>query len=233
MFLPDVRPTRDSTLDESDIYDIYGELYDVRANSMALGLALGVPKSTVDAIHVQYRHLTDQLVQVITEFLEQKEPRPTWRVIVKALRSPLIREHRLARKIEAKYTENGEKTMCLFSVSFFTGFPGPASEGVLTPDDARSVLNALWSARQKTFELGLRLNIPAHELESIHSNYSNPRDRLLHIILAFLRQAEPRPTWRVIVDALRSRVVNLTALAERVEAAYLTGTLPISGGIYL
>ena len=120
--------------------------------------------------------------------------------------------------------------MCLVSV--FTGFPGPAGEGVLTPDDARSVINALWPARHKTYVLGLRL-IPVHELLSIHSNYSNPGDRLLHIILAFLQQAEPRPTWRVIVDALRSPMVNLTALAERVEYVYLTRTLPISGGIYL
>ena len=126
------------------------------------------------------------------------------------------------------------RKLCIILIcQFFTGFPGPASEGVLTPDDARSVLNVLWPARHKTYMLGLRLNIPVHELLSIHFTYSNPKDRLLHIILAFLRQTEPRPTWRVIVDALRSRIVNLTALAREVEAAHLTGTLPISGGIYL
>ena len=233
MFILSFTEGMDTTLTRRDIIRVAEELYELRAKWKILGLVLGLRTSTVDAIDVEWRDTADQFIQVIDVFLKQVEPRPTWRVIVNALRSPLIRDHGLARKIEAKYTENGEKTMCLFSVSFFTGFPGPASEGVLTPDDARSVLNALLPARQKTFELGLRLNIPAHELESIHSNYSNPRDRLLHIILAFLRQAEPRPTWRVIVDALRSRVVNLTALAERVEAAYLTGTLPISGGIYL
>ena len=52
------------------------------------------------------------------------------------------------------------------------------------------------------------------------NKYQDPKDRLYHIIIAFLSQAEPRPTWRVIVDALRSPVVNLTALAERVEAAH-------------
>ena len=231
----------DTTLTRRDLVGVAEELYevgakelvDVRTKSKMLGLVLGLEKPAVEVIHMLYRNPADQLVQVIAVFLRQKEPRPTWRVIVKALRSPLIRAHGLARKIEAKYTENGEKTMCLFSVPFFTGFPGPASEGVLTPNDAISVINELWPARHKTFELGLKLNIPAYELQSIHSNYTNPRNRLLHIILAFLRQAEPRPTWRVIVDALRSRVVNLTALAERVEAAYLTGTLPISGGIYL
>ena len=34
------------------------------------------------------------------------------------------------------------------------------------------------------------------------------------------RQAHPRSMWRAIVDALKSPVVGLTALARRVEAAH-------------
>ena len=52
------------------------------------------------------------------------------------------------------------------------------------------------------------------------SKHQDPKYRLLHIILAFLGQAEPRPTWRVIVGALRSPVVNPTALARTVEAVH-------------
>ena len=33
--------------------------------------------------------------------------------------------------------------------------------------------------------LGLGLNLPVHDVEAIHSTYSNPRDRLLHVIIAF------------------------------------------------
>ena len=126
------------------------------------------------------------------------------------------------------------RKLCIILICpFFTGFPGPASEEVLTSDDARSVINEMWPARHKTFMLGLQLNIPAHELERIYSKYSNMDDRLFHIIIAFLRQTEPRPTWRVIGDALRSPIVNLPALAMEVEVAHLPGTLPIFGGMYL
>ena len=38
--------------------------------------------------------------------------------------------------------------------------------------------------------------------------------------MEFLKQAEPRPTWRAIVTALRSPAVNLPQLAMRVEAAH-------------
>ena len=55
---------------------------------------------------------------------------------------------------------------------------------------------------------------------AIVDNYKQPLDRLLHIILKFLSQSEPPPTWRAIVNALRSKTVNLTALAKRVEAAH-------------
>ena len=67
---------------------------------------------------------------------------------------------------------------------------------------------------------GVRLNLPVDEVESICAMFSDPRDRLLRIILVFLRRAEPRPTWKVIVGALRSPIVNLTALARRIEIAH-------------
>ena len=89
-----------------------------------------------------------------------------------------------------------------------------------TPKYAGKILEELLESQNQSFVLGLRLNLPFHEVEAIHSQFLNPRDRLLHIIIAFLRQAEPRPTWKVIVEALRNPIVNLRALAKRVEAAH-------------
>ena len=63
-------------------------------------------------------------------------------------------------------------------------------------------------------------SIKPSEVEAIQVMYQNPKERLCQIILAFLRQAEPPPTWRAIANALRSKTVNLTALAKRVEAAH-------------
>ena len=90
----------------------------------------------------------------------------------------------------------------------------------LTPDDAVDVLEELLPAQNKSYELGLKLKLRQHEVDSIHSTYSKPRSRLLHVLIEFTNQTEPRPTWRVIVEALRSPAVNLPALARRVEAAH-------------
>ena len=90
----------------------------------------------------------------------------------------------------------------------------------LTESDAAEILEELLSAQNQSYLLGLKLKLPLHEVEAIHLKYLDPRERLLHIIVAFLGQAEPRPTWRVIVEALRNPIVNLPALARRVEAAH-------------
>ena len=75
-------------------------------------------------------------------------------------------------------------------------------------------------AQNKSFDLGLQLRLPLAELNSIRSTYSNPHDQLLHVIILFLKQVQPRPTWRAIVSALRGPIVGLPALAESVEAAH-------------
>ena len=93
-------------------------------------------------------------------------------------------------------------------------------DATLVPDDAVDILEEILPAQNRSFELGLRLKLPHHEVEGIHSTHIDPRSRLLHVILAFLNQAEPRPTWRVIVDALRSPAVKLPRLADKVEAAH-------------
>ena len=90
----------------------------------------------------------------------------------------------------------------------------------LSESDAAEILEELLSAQNQSYLLGLKLKLPLHEVEAIHLKYSDPRERLLHVIIAFLRQAQPRPTWRVIVEALGNPIVNLPALARRVEAAH-------------
>ena len=112
------------------------------------------------------------------------------------------------------------KVFLLFLAFSLLPFSAIVAGDTLTPADAGNILEELLEAQSYSFKFGLMLNLPVREVEAICAKYSDPRDRLLHIILAFLRRAEPRPTWRVIMGALRSRIVNLPALARRVEAAH-------------
>ena len=82
------------------------------------------------------------------------------------------------------------------------------------------VLEELLPAQNKSYELGLKFKLPQHVVEAIHSKELPPDKYLLKVLIKFLQQAQPRPTWRVIVEALRSPAVNVPTLARRVEASH-------------
>ena len=96
----------------------------------------------------------------------------------------------------------------------------PAVDETLTPDDAVDVLEEILPAQNKSYELGLKFKLPQHVVEAIHSKNLPPQRCLLKVLIKFFQQTEPRPTRRVIIEALKSPAVSLPALAERVEAAH-------------
>ena len=87
----------------------------------------------------------------------------------------------------------------------------------LGPDDALKVLEEILEAQNASRFLGLKWNIPEYIISGIHSTYTEPKDRLYYVIVEFLKQLDPTPTWRVIADALKSPAVNLPRLAQKIE----------------
>ena len=100
----------------------------------------------------------------------------------------------------------------------------PSGDETLTPDDAVNVLEELLPAQIHSYVLGLKLGLSPHVVDSIHERHAEPRDRLLHVLIAFTEQTQPRPTWRVIADTLRNPVVKLPYLADNVKAAHFPDT---------
>lgn len=100
-------------------------------------------------------------------------------------------------------------------------FTAATGDETLSPDDAIHILEEILEAQIQSRYLGLKLNIPEHEVTSIHTRYANPKDCLYHILVEFLKQIDPRPTWKVIIAALRSPAVNLPQLAEKLEATHI------------
>ena len=96
----------------------------------------------------------------------------------------------------------------------------PATCETLDPDSATDILEELLDAQNHSHVLGLKLKMKFRDVEAIFSTHIQPKERLLRVIIAFLHQVEPRPTWRVIVDALRSPAVGLPLLAKKVEEAH-------------
>lgn len=107
-----------------------------------------------------------------------------------------------------------------YSLISFSPNVAPTSVEILRPSDAVDVLGELLDAQNHSYILGLKLKLPPAEVEGIHATYVKPRERLLHVIIAFLNQVSPSPTWRSIINALNHPVVNLPHLACRLEATH-------------
>ena len=132
--------------------------------------------------------------------------------------------------INAVDNNHVQETLKSFILSILN--TAPAMGEILTESDAVFILEELTEAQNHAQLLGLVLNIMPAEVEAISKMYQDPKERLYHIILAFLRQVEPPPTWRAIVNALKSPVVNLTALAKRVEAAHFLDPTTYGESVY-
>ena len=91
-----------------------------------------------------------------------------------------------------------------------------AEDKTLTPDDAIEILEEILPAQIKSYNLGLKLKLPQHAVKAIHAKHQSTEDHLREVIETFLNGVGSEPTWRVIINALRSPSVNLQQLADTV-----------------
>ena len=108
---------KDRTLNEADVPNVVCEILQVQTKFKTFGRVLGLRRVTVDSIHQQHSDPEECLFGALDEFVKQVEPPPTWRVILEALRNPLIGLPHLAEEIENKYcphppTNDGTHTLC-------------------------------------------------------------------------------------------------------------------------
>ena len=85
---------------------------------------------------------------------------------------------------------------------------------LLSQDDVPDVACEILDVRTKSDLFGRVLKLPAATVESIHQQYSNPQDRLFHIIDELVKQVEPPPTWRVILEALRNPTITMVTITS-------------------
>ena len=89
------------TLTRKDATEVTRELPEINPkNTEFFGSLLKIPKATIDSIHFEYKDPQVRLFHLLDEFAKQVEPRPTWSLILGALRDPLMGEHSLAQSIE-------------------------------------------------------------------------------------------------------------------------------------
>ena len=73
--------------------------------------------------------------------------------------------------------------------------------------------------RTQWYHLGLQLKVRIRTLDRIGTQLSEPTGQLLEMLLSWLATAV-NPSWKTLTDALRSRSVGASQLADRLEAKY-------------
>ena len=94
-----------------------------------------------------------------------------------------------------------------------------SEETLLTPDDTESVYLELFPARNRSYYLALNLRLPKDVVEEIHVAHEKPGHRLRRVVEEVLSRGSSA-TWRDIVDALRHPEVNMSPLANTIEARF-------------
>ena len=84
----------------------------------------------------------------------------------------------------------------------------------LTIDNLGDVLEAVWEARSKWYNIGLKLGTSPGTLDSIKAANQNPDDCITAMIKDWLNNGKPRPTWAAVAKALKSPMVGYAQLAE-------------------
>ena len=90
----------------------------------------------------------------------------------------------------------------------------------LSDKDLPVVMEELNKACVKWYNIGMMLRVSLDRLDVIKEQYSNPSDCLRETLKIWLKTYPSHPTWRNIVDAIRSDTVGEIKLATDLERKY-------------
>ena len=110
-----------------DLAAVRRALFDIRAKWYHIGVELGLPVGTLDAIRTQFTDLTDCVTEMCSKWLKGTHPSPTWDDLIKAVESPFVGEICLAQKLRKTYCQGWEENKTDISL----GQPkGTAAQGI-------------------------------------------------------------------------------------------------------
>jgi len=89
----------------------------------------------------------------------------------------------------------------------------------LEESDLDLLTQELAGVKQKWYAIGMDLQLEG-KVNEIHRQYSDPGVCLRELLTRMQQNRYTTATWRNIVDALRSRDVGESQLADRLEAKY-------------
>ena len=89
---------------------------------------------------------------------------------------------------------------------------------ILYQNDIGLLLEELLDVQTKWYNLGLQLNLTVSTQDRIKTEFSDPREQLLEMLKTWLSAGYQ--SWKTLTNALRSRNVGESQLADDLETKY-------------
>ena len=89
----------------------------------------------------------------------------------------------------------------------------------MTLDDLVCVLGEVLDMSTEWYDLGLQLKVRIGTLDTIQADFTAAKHRLREMLKAWLTTGD-NPSWKTLIDALRSRMVGASQLAAALETKY-------------
>ena len=90
----------------------------------------------------------------------------------------------------------------------------------LSVNDLPVVMEELSDIRANWYNIGLQLRLRVGTLDAIKEQYDDPSHCLRETLKTWLKTCPSPPTWKNIVEALRSRIIGEVRLAADLEQKY-------------
>ena len=89
----------------------------------------------------------------------------------------------------------------------------------LSVDNLAAVQRKVYAARTNWYNLGLELGQQTSTLDSIGAKHKqDPSECFRQVLKEWLKGVNPSPTWRAMVNALKSDTVKQRQLAEQIQS---------------
>ena len=86
-------------------------------------------------------------------------------------------------------------------------------------DNIGCVLEEVLDVSAQWYHLGVQLKVRIGTLDGIRTQFQNPKDQLLEMLKTWLNTSNS-PSWKILIEALRSRSVGENQLADVLETKY-------------
>ena len=91
---------------------------------------------------------------------------------------------------------------------------------ILTEHNFKDVYDFLYTVREKWRVLGIKLGLERSDLNNFESEYTGNDRRLEEVVSLWLKTRSLQPTWKSLIDALKSNTVKEEGLAHDVEKIF-------------